>query len=165
MRLKHYSFVSLGLLLGLASCMGSQSATETLVSKAPPRSASARDRLPVAVDVPQLIGLNIDELRKMLGPAYESTSEKMGLEPTAEQLKATKGEGWVNTFDYHGRTLVVTFHALTRKVRDIVLIGSNEDELLQVGHLSLTASNYIVLPVPDSQSTTQISGLRVVGRK
>lgn len=163
MRLNRYAFVLLGVLPVLASCMGTQSAIETtaVTSARPAKPIPAQ---PVAVDVAQLVGLPIDEVRRILGPARESSSGNQGLEPTAEQLRLTNGEGWTNTFERNGQTVIVTFHARTRKVRDIVLVGTNEEELLQRGNLSLTATRYIVLPFTASDSATTISGLRIVAR-
>ncbi|TGD79761.1 hypothetical protein [Hymenobacter wooponensis] len=162
MRLNRYAFVLLGVLpVALVSCMGTQSAVETaaVVKTRPAKSAQ-----PVAVDVAQLIGLSIDELRQVLGPAHEASADKRGLEPTAEQLRLTNGEGWINTFDHNGQTIVVAFHARTRKVRDIVLVGPNEEELMQRGNISLTSPHYIVLPFTESDSSEKVAGLRIVAR-
>lgn len=161
--LKRYMPVLLGVMLaGLGSCTGTQSSASEVVTPAANSSASV---VAVAVDVPQLIGQSIDEVRKKLGPAREKTSTAIGLEPTPAQMKATNGEDWINTFEKGGQTLVVTFNARTRTVRDIVLIGPDEDHLLQAGNLNLTASHYIVLPVPDPKNTHEVVGLRVVPRK
>ncbi|WP_135435298.1 hypothetical protein [Hymenobacter fodinae] len=141
--------------------MGTQSAVET---KAATATRPAKPTQPVAVDVTQLVGLSIDELRQVLGPAHEASTSKPGLEPTPAELKLTNGEGWINTFERNGQTIIVAFHARTRKVRDIVLVGTNEEELLQRGNLSLTSSRYIVLPFTQSDSAANISGLRVVAR-
>ncbi|SMB98072.1 hypothetical protein SAMN00120144_4165 [Hymenobacter roseosalivarius DSM 11622] len=76
-----------------------------------------------------------------------------------------KDEGWVNTFETGGVTLVVTFNARTRKVRDIVMTGNNEEELMQRGNLTLTASSYIVLPVFAPEAATTLLGVRVIKRR
>jgi hypothetical protein len=115
--------------------------------------------------MPALVGRNIDQVRRALGPPVETKDEPIGIEPTAEQMKATKGEDWINTFEKNGSTVVVTFNAKTRRVLDMVLIGSNEDELMRRGNLSLTAQNYLVLPVTDPKNADKVSGLRVVSRR
>ncbi|SNC60005.1 hypothetical protein SAMN06265337_0170 [Hymenobacter gelipurpurascens] len=149
-------------LAGLAGCTGAQSSASEVIN---PTSKESTSVVAVAVDVPQLVGHSIDEVRKVLGPAREKSSATIGLEPTPAQMKATKGEDWINTFEQGGQTLVVTFNARTRTVRDIVLIGSDEDYLLRAGNLNLTASNYIVLPVPNPKDTREVVGLRVISRK
>lgn len=154
-------YLPLLLLLGLAACSGSQTVSEVKTLTAGTGAAAPA----VVVDVPTLMGRNIDQVRRVLGPPREHQDQKVGPEPTPEQLKATHGEGWINTFERNGTTLVVTFNARTRKVRDLVLIGTDEDEILQKGNLSLTATEYIVLPVVNPQNNREIVGMRVVDRK
>ncbi|GAA3924860.1 hypothetical protein [Hymenobacter algoricola] len=149
------------LLSGIAACTGTQTASE----KSSPDVGSVTSARPNALDMPALVGRNIDQLRRALGPPSETREEAIGLEPTPEQMKATKGEDWINTFEKNGSTVVVTFNAKTRKVLDMVLIGSNEDELMRRGNLSLTAPNYLVLPVTDPKNAKKVAGLRVVSRR
>lgn len=149
------------LLTGLASCSGSQTVSET-TSPAPAPGSTA----PAAViDIPALVGRNIDQVRRVLGTPREARDQKVGAEPTAEQMKATKGEDWINTFEHQGTSLIVTFNARTRKVRDLVLVGTDEDEILQNGNLSLTATDYILLPVANPRNNRELIGMRVVARK
>ncbi|MBX0288954.1 hypothetical protein K3G63_00805 [Hymenobacter sp. HSC-4F20] len=161
MRAFCYLPLLLVLLAGLTSCSGSQTVSET-TSPAPGTVGAAPA---VAIDVPALVGRNIDQVRRVLGTPREARDQKVGAEPTAEQMKATKGEDWINTFERQGVTLVATFNARTRKVRDLVLVGTDEDEILQNGNLSLTATDYIVLPVANPQNNRELIGMRVVARK
>ncbi|GAB3238090.1 hypothetical protein GCM10027346_30340 [Hymenobacter seoulensis] len=156
--LRYVAFVLL--LAGTAACSGTQSASETTGI-----DAAAPKPRPVEVDVPALVGRNIDQVRRTLGTPLETRNQKVGLEPTPEQMKGTKGEGWINTFERNGTTLIATFNARTRKVRDLVVMGNNEEELLQKANLSLTATTYILLPVADPQNSRQIMGMRVVAKK
>jgi hypothetical protein len=149
------------LLSGLAACTGTQTASE----KSSPNLGEAGSARPNTLDMPALVGRNIDQVRRVLGTPRETKDEINGLEPTAEQLKANIGEDWINTFEKNGSTVVVTFNAKTRKVLDMVLIGASEDELMRRGNLSLTAQNYIVLPVTDPKDAEKVSGLRVVSRR
>ncbi|RPD47744.1 hypothetical protein DNI29_09885 [Hymenobacter sediminis] len=153
-------YLPLLLLLGLAACSGSQTVSEANMPTTQPAASP-----PAAVDVPALMGRNIDQIRRVLGNPRETQDQKVGPEPTAEQMKATKGEDWINTFERNGVTIVATFNARNRKVRDLVLIGTDEDEILQKGNLSLTASEYIVLPVVNPQNNREIVGMRIVDRK
>ncbi|MCA8831038.1 hypothetical protein [Hymenobacter pini] len=153
--------IALLLLSGLAACSGSQSVSESSV----PATGSAAAARTAAIDLPELVGRNIDQVRRTLGPPRETKTQKFGLEPTAEQMKSTRGEDWINTFERNGTTIVATFNARTRKVRDLMVIGTDEDELLRNANLSLTAPNYMVLPVADPQNDRAIVGMRVVARK
>ncbi|MDU0372403.1 hypothetical protein ACFPAF_18525 [Hymenobacter endophyticus] len=146
---------------GLAACSGSQSVSESGM----PATGSSEAARTAAVDVPVLVGRNIDQVRRALGPPQETKEQKIGLEPTAEQMKATRGEDWINTFERKGVTVVATFNARTRKVRDLVVVGSDEDELLRNANLSLTAPGYMVLPVANPSNNREIIGMRVVARK
>lgn len=148
-------------LSGMAACTG----TQTTAEKSAPGLTGATTTRPNTLDMPALVGRNIDQIRRAMGPPSETKEQAIGIEPTAEQMRATKGEDWINTFEKNGSTIVVTFNARTRKVLDMVLIGSNEDELMRRGNLSLTAPNYLVLPVTDPRNAEQVSGLRVVSRR
>ncbi|RIY10463.1 hypothetical protein D0T11_09680 [Hymenobacter rubripertinctus] len=117
------------------------------------------------VDLPDLMGRNIDQVRRKLGAPRESKEQAIGLEPTAEQMQSTKGQDWINTFEQNGLTIVATFNARSRKVRDLVVVGSDEDEILRRANLSLTAPNYMVLPVANPSNNREIIGMRVVDRK
>ncbi|GAA4384388.1 hypothetical protein [Hymenobacter koreensis] len=116
------------------------------------------------IDISALVGRNIDQVRRTLGRPQEE-GQTIGAEPTKDQMRATKGEDWINTFDYRGSTIVVTFNARTRKVRDLVLVGTDEEELMRRGQLSLVSTDYVVLPVNNPTAPTKITGVRVVARK
>ena len=147
------------LLCGGAACTRSAPVLET---DAPDR----RDLPPAGrrLNVPALVGRSIDQVRQRLGPPRETRQQAIGLEPTAEQMRTTKGEGWINTFEHEGTTIVVTFNARTREVNDLVLLGANEDELLRRGNLDFVADKYLVLPVTDPTAPSRILGIRVVKR-
>lgn len=154
-------YVALALLAALTSaCSGSQKAGE----RSTPAPGTIENSS-VVVDVPALVGRNIDQLRRTLGAPKETREQSIGLEPTAAQMKATKGQDWINTFERNGITLVVTFDASNRKVRDIVLIGNDEEQLLRDANLSLTSAEYLVLPVMSPGNSTELIGMRVVARR
>ncbi|RFP63456.1 hypothetical protein D0N36_19370 [Hymenobacter lapidiphilus] len=155
-------YVALALLAALtAACSGSQIAGE----KSAPAVGSPETGRSAAVDVPALMGRNIDQLRRTLGAPKETREQDIGLEPTAAQMKATRGQDWINTFDRNGTTLVVTFDASNRKVRDIVLLGSDEELLMREANLSLTSADYLVLPVMSPSNSAELIGMRVVARR
>lgn len=155
-------YVALAFLAALTTaCSGSQVAGE----RSSPSAGTAESGSSAVVDVPALVGRNIDQLRRTLGAPKETREQAIGLDPTATQMKATRGQDWINTFERNGTTLVVTFDASSRKVRDIVLLGADEDNLLRDANLSLTSPDYLVLPVMSPGNSTELIGMRVVARR
>ncbi|WP_400190263.1 hypothetical protein [Hymenobacter sp. B81] len=149
----------------LVLCTAASCTRSTPVNEKPAPSGESGLASSVKVDMPALVGRNIDQIRRVLGSPTETTQSTVGAEPSAAQMRATKGEGWINTFEYSGSTIVVTFNARTRKVRDLVLVGTNEDELMRRGNLSLVSPDYVVLPVENPTQPSKITGVRVVARK
>ena len=145
----------------ISACSGSQMAGE----RSGPNTGTAEGASRAVVNVPALMGRNIDQLRRTLGAPKETNGQAIGLEPTAAQMKSTGGRDWINTFECNGTTLVITFNASNRKVRDIVLLGSDEDTLLRDANLSLTSAEYLVLPVMSPGNNTELIGMRVVARR
>lgn len=143
------------------ACSGSQMAGE----RSGPATGTPESASSAVVDVPALVGRNIDQLRRTLGAPKETREQAIGLEPTAAQMKSTRGQDWINTFERNGTTLVVTFNANSRKVRDIVLLGADEDDLLRDANLSLTSADYLVLPVMSPGNSTELIGMRIVARR
>ncbi len=121
----------------------------------------------MAIDVPSFVNYSIEEVRSRLGTPRETQLEPPVVKPTQRRRKSLRvaDEGWTNTFETNGVTLAVTFNARTRCVRDIVLLGDSEDELMQRGNLVLTAPAYIVLPVMNPEKATELLGVRVIGRR
>jgi hypothetical protein len=159
-----YPVVFAVLLSGMSACTRPQATSEV----APPSAkAGLPEVIPVAVDVPAFVGYTIEEVRSQLGPPRESQAEPpiAKSKPLRTSSLRIKDEGWINTFETNGVALEVTFNARTRLVRDIVLRGSNEEELMQRGNLILTAPTYIVLPVLNPANTTELLGVRVIGRR
>jgi hypothetical protein len=154
------SLLLLGLLGGAAACTRNTANVEGAApGTARPGRASAR-----RLNAPALVGRSIDQVRRQLGAPRETAAQAFGLEPTAQQLRDTKGEGWINTFEKDGTTIVVTFNARSREVRDLVLLGTNEEELTRRAGLQLVDDNYLVLPVTDPAAPSKIMGVRVVKR-
>ncbi|KUG08395.1 hypothetical protein [Solirubrum puertoriconensis] len=154
------------LLLVLLACAGiacTRTTPAVEVDALPPNRA--KRAAPPVLNVPDLVGRNIDEVRKALGKPRETQALPLAAEPTAVQLRTSQAEEWTNTFDYQGATIVATFNAHTRKVRDLVLLGTNEDELMRRGNLDLVGDTYLVLPVPSPAEPSKIMGIRVLARK
>ena len=65
-------------------------------------------------------------------------------------------------FRYRSLDVLVSYDAGTRRLHDLLLLGANEDLLMQRAGLSAEASNYLLLPAFHSRRPTQMLGLRVV---
>ncbi|ALW85758.1 hypothetical protein AUC43_12050 [Hymenobacter sedentarius] len=65
-------------------------------------------------------------------------------------------------FQTPGLALVASFDYHTRRVSDILLLGSNENELMRRAQLHLGADHYLVLPVFQENHPTRLLGLRVL---
>ncbi|MBO2008067.1 hypothetical protein [Hymenobacter negativus] len=75
-----------------------------------------------------------------------------------------KGEHVDSTawFEYRGLNMVVTYDHRSRAVKDLLVVGGNEDELMQRCQLQLGKSEYLVLPVFQRERPTKLMGLRVL---
>jgi len=156
MRRLYHSFLLL-IILGLAACTGRSTVSEKRITSVEPSLPA-----PAPFDAAGLLGRNIDQLRRKLGSPLEAVSPVPGMEPPAAQKHTEAGENWNNTFEKNSTTLIVSFSARTRKVHDIIMLGSNEEELMRRGKLTLNALNYIVVPVLNPQNTNKLLGLRVI---
>ncbi|GAA4034280.1 hypothetical protein GCM10022409_18290 [Hymenobacter glaciei] len=111
------------------------------------------------VAVPTLLGLSVDELARHLGPPQPMpVSVKAVLEqfPIADTADSTR------YFRYQHLSLLASYDNATRHLNDLVLLGTNEDLLMQQAGLAVEAANYLVLPVFQAHRPTQLLGLRVV---
>lgn len=144
--------------LAAAACTGAQTAAET----GSPAVSRAATVAATSVNLPLLVGRSIDQVRRTLGPPRETKAQAIGLEPTAEQMRTTKGQDWINTFEKNGTTVVATFDARTRQVNNLVVLGDDEDELLGRASLSLTDTAYTVQPIANPKNNRELIGLRVV---
>lgn len=157
-RLYYYLFPFL-ILSELAACTGRSTVGE--------RRVSAAVHAPTGhtpFNLPSLLGCTIDQVRQKLGSPLETTKQELGPEPTEVQKRTPASENWSNTFKSKGTTFIVNFSANTRKVHDIIVLGNDEDELMQRSNLTLTALNYIVVPVLNPENTSQVLGVRMIPR-
>jgi hypothetical protein len=156
MRRLYYSALVLTF-IGIAACTGRSTVSEKRVSTVEPPPAEH-----ASFDVTALLGRTIDQVRRKLGSPRETITQDLGPEPTPAQKRTAASENWTNTFEKNGTTLIVNFSARTRKVHDIIVVGDDEEELMRRSKLTLTALNYIVLPVLNPQNTSRVLGLRVI---
>ena len=143
-----------GALLALPACSGTHE---------PPReSAVAAPRRVVPVlNVPELLGLSIDGLSRRLGPRRPAPP---GFADPVTAPFLARGEPLDSMafFQCRSLTLAATYHHRSRQVIDILVLGADEDDLMQRAHLQTSTASYLVLPVFQESRPTQLLGLRVV---
>ncbi|MDO7848145.1 hypothetical protein Q5H92_17395 [Hymenobacter sp. M29] len=143
--------------LGLSACSGAhERAREHAGTRtAPPGRPTA------GVDVPSLLNLSFDEMSQRVGP---SQPLPVGFsDPTVAPLPQHNAPlDSMALFRRSGVALVVAYDYKTRHVNDLLLLGSNENDLMSRAHLQLGADRYLVLPVFQAHQPTQLMGLRVL---
>jgi hypothetical protein len=124
-------------------------------------NASTHVQVAPTADVPALLGVSIDGLHQRLGKA----------QPLPDALAASMPEARlalpdsVTTFRTGGLTVVASYNARSREVRDLLLLGHHEDSLMGRAHLQANAPNYLVMPVFYNGDTYRLLGLRVIATK
>jgi hypothetical protein len=144
--------------LGLAcACSGTH---EPLHDRVMPTAAKSV-RHAAVLDVASLLPLSIDELGRRLGP--RRALPPSFFDPTLVPL-IQRGEHLdsMALFRCRGLALVASYDYNSRRVSDLLLLGSNENELMSQAQLQLGARQYLVLPVFQQHQPTQLLGLRVL---
>ena len=142
------------LISGMAACQGAHEHPREHFVVVPVR--------PVAVlDLPHLLSLDVDGLGRRLGPAQPvpATFTDPAKAPLL-QLGYTADS--VALFRQQGLRIVVSYSYRSRRVIDILLLGANEDSLMQRAKLLPAAPNYMVLPVFKTEHPTELLGVRVL---
>ncbi|WP_460620045.1 hypothetical protein [Hymenobacter ruber] len=145
------------LLVGVGACSG---AHEPNHDRAAPSAAAPALKLP-QLNVSALLPLTIDEISQQLGPRLPMPDSFT--DPTRvpsihsdERLDSTV------LFQHRGLTMVVGYDARTRRVNELLLMGSNENDLMTRSGLQLNSPDYLVLPFFQRNRPTQLMGLRVL---
>ncbi|AMR26041.1 hypothetical protein A0257_02280 [Hymenobacter psoromatis] len=140
----------------VAGCSGAHEPAQT--APTPPRASVV-----ATANVPALLGKSIDSLRGKLGPAqalpanYKDPLETItAAAPTTDSLAA---------FRTGGLTVVASYDARTRQVRDLLVLGQHEDSLLARASLRASARNYLIMPVFFANKPGHLLGVRVVAIK
>ena len=139
---------------GLAACSGAHEPTQT--------TTAARADAAVRTNVPALVGLSIDGLHRRLGPSRPLPADFADPRVLASSGTRPTAPDSVASFQTGGITLIASFDARTRQVRDLLLLGPHEDSIMARTALRSNASNYLVLPVFYTQQPNRLLGLRVV---
>ena len=144
--------------LGATGCSGTHEAPQD-------RAVSAAPALPyhdaTALSVPKLLHLDIDELNRQLGPRLPiptgfTDPVLVPLVQRNEPLDST------TLFRRRGLAIVASYDHRSRQVSNLLLLGSNENELMRRARLQLGAESYLVLPVFKERPATELLGLRVL---
>lgn len=127
----------------------------------PVRTADVAATVGPVLDVPSLLPLSIDALARRLGPRQPmppgfSDPSAVSLAQIQARLDSTA------FFRSQGLSLVVAYDASQRSINDILLLGTDEDQLMRQARLRLGSTNYLVLPVFQAHRPTQLLGVRVV---
>ena len=121
-------------------------------------------RLALVVDVPAVVGASIDELQRQFGPVQPLPAHLA--DPAAlASIHPNDGFDSAGTFQRRGVTLVATFNTNTRQVSDLLVLGKNEQTVIQQANLDIDSPKYLLLPVYDTHNTSRFIGLRVVARQ
>jgi len=139
---------------GLAACSGAHEPTQT--------ATAARADAAIKANVPALVGLSIDGLHRRLGPSQPLPAGFTDPRVLSGSDTRPTAPDSVASFQTGGITLIASFDAHTRQVRDLLLLGPHEDSLMAQAALRSNASDYLVLPVFYPQHPNRLLGLRVV---
>ena len=111
------------------------------------------------VAVPALLGLSIDDLPRHLGPPQPLPAS---VQVMLSQLPSPDEADSLLFFRHRTLEVLVSYDAKSRRFHDLLLLGSNEDRLMQRAGLAAETVTYLVLPVFQARHPTQLLGLRVV---
>lgn len=144
------SALSLGLLL--LGCSGGREPHHM------PASVAVHAQVTPTTNIPALLGASIDGLQQRLGPSRPLPPHLTAVLPeTAFNLTDS-----LTTFRTGGLTLIASYDARSRQVRDLLLLGHHEDSLMGRAHLRANAPNYLVMPVFYADKSFRLLGLRVI---
>ena len=148
----------LGGILGLGACSGAHEPHHDPAVNPRPTTAGQQT---AALNVPALLNLSIDELSRRLGPRLalppgfvDPTQVLLAQRPAAQDSAVL--------FRTRGLALVVSYDQRSRRVSDLLLLGTDEEELMSRARLELGADGYLVLPVFQERHPTRLLGLRVL---
>ena len=141
----------------LGACSGTH---ESHVDPAGP-AATAPVRTAPQLNIPGLLTLSIDEMSQRVGPRLPIPAAF--IDPLLLSL-AQRGVPIDSTtfFRSRGLSMVAAYDEHTRRVSELLLLGTDESDLMYRGKLALGAAKYLVLPVFQRQHPTKLMGLRVL---
>lgn len=123
--------------------------------------AAATVRNVPRLNIPGLLGLSIDEISRRVGPRMPLPAGF--IDPLLISL-SQRGVPMdsATLFRSQGLAMVAAYDDRTRQVSELLLLGTDENELMYRGYLELGAANYLVLPAFQPQHPTKLMGLRIM---
>ncbi|MDO7876198.1 hypothetical protein Q5H93_15745 [Hymenobacter sp. ASUV-10] len=144
--------------LGLAACSGVHDPHKPV-----PATAAKSAPVPVEYDVPSLLGLNAAELIVRLGPPVPAPADYH--DPVTLPLEQRGSPNDSTALFQAGKLpIVATFDAKSHQVIDLVVVGPDEERLMQQANLDLNARDYLLLAVFKARPVGKFLGFRVVAR-
>jgi hypothetical protein len=153
-------FILWGLLMGaVPGCSGTHEQRKEQAVTAPVAASAGQPVL----DLPALVGLSIDELSRRLGPGKPLPAGFVDpvtapLAPGAVQPDSSM------LFRAAQLRMVVTFDQHSHRVSDLLLLGADEDTMMQQANLQPNSEKYLILPVYELSRPNQLLGLRVIAK-
>lgn len=142
--------------LSVAACSGAHERAREHTAR-----PAAPGRATVSMDVPALLTLSFDEVNQRVGP-WQPLPPGF-VDPTVDPLAQRSGTvDSMAMFRRGSLALVVAYDYRSRRVNDLLLLGTNEDDVMRRANLQLGADRYLVLPVFQARRSTQLLGLRVL---
>lgn len=143
------SFVVIIILISIG--LGSGQESQQTTNRQP--TAQPTVKTSYVFDVPNLLTLNIDQVRESIGQPVDKD-----IEPSSQQLNSSSGE-WDNTFRKDSEELLVTFNVKTRKLIDLFISGDNKASLLEKTGLNEGDARYTLKFVQALSDPKLITGV------
>ena len=145
------------LALGMGACTGSHEPPyDRAMGPAPMMVRNEH-----VLDLPSLLTLTIDGLSQRIGPRLPVPAGFLDpiLVPLAKNNERLDSS---SLFRSQGLMILASYNYQTREVSNLLLIGSDEDKLMDAANLKLGADEYLLMPVFQEKRPTQKWGLRVI---
>jgi hypothetical protein len=141
-----------------AACSGTHEPLRDAISAAVQTAPATNE-----FDIPGVVGLSIDELADRLGPAQPVPASYNG---ALAMLLAQQDFLSDSAALFRAATLpvIATFNFKTRQVSDLLVLGDDEQQLMQRANLSLNGQRYLILSVFQPRAPGNFLGLRVVAK-
>jgi hypothetical protein len=144
---------------GLSACSGMHDPHQP----APTRAATVT-LLPREYDVPSLLGLSADELALRLGSPQPVPADYH--DPVTLPLEQRGSLNDSSALFQAGKLpIVATFDTKSHQVIDLVVLGPDEEQLMQQANLELNSQQYLLLAVFTARPAGKFLGVRVIAKE
>jgi hypothetical protein len=148
--------------LGLAAFWGVAGCTRSHEpAQVPPTPLPAS--VAATANVPALLGVSIDSLRSRLGPAQALPPNFE--DPSAITTDVLHPADSLVAFRIGSLTVVASYNAHTRQVRDLLVLGQQEASIMARASLQANARSYLIMPVFFASRPGHLLGLRIINIK